>query len=220
MPEDIQKNLNINTPLDKFLDQTLEANTTEIIKILDNLHVTNIKGLKELSSEGWRLIENHIPAYVNKLRTEIDKLRTDTLGSGTKEDERSKSELLNDWNKVKLLLYYEYKSEKCPNSIVKRKYEDFAYIDADAFDLGIQELKDDKSFDMGTKIDEIREAIKVYTLTQKDDDKKKLRKKSHGMLFYGPPGTGKTEVRPYLSINMKYQPRLILGGRSRIFAPL
>jgi hypothetical protein len=67
------------------------------------LHVTNIKGLKDLSLEGWRLIENRLPAY--KLRTEIDKLRTDTLGSETNEDERSKSELLYDWNKVKLLLY-------------------------------------------------------------------------------------------------------------------
>jgi hypothetical protein len=46
--------------------------------------------------------------------------------------------------------------------LVKEKYKDFAYIDADAFDLGIQELKDDKSFVMGDKIDEIREAINVY----------------------------------------------------------
>ncbi len=84
------------------------------------------------------------------------------LGSETKEDERSKSELLYDWNKVKLLLYQEYNSEKDPNPLVKEKYKDFAYIDADAFDLGIQELKDDKSFVMGDKIDEIREAINVY----------------------------------------------------------
>ncbi len=159
---------------------------------MSDIHISNIKGLKDLSPEGWRLIENRIPPYVNKLRTEIDKLRTDTLVSGMDKDMRSGSELLHDWNKVKLLLYYEYKSEKDPNPIVKKSYKDFAYIDADAFDLGIQELKDDKSFDMGTKVDEIREAIKVYTLSQNDDEKKKLRKKSHGMLFYGPPGTGKT----------------------------
>jgi hypothetical protein len=183
------------------LDQTLEANTSEIIRILSDLHVTNIKGLKDLSPEGWRLIENHIPAYVNRLRTEIDKLRTDTLGSRTDKDKRTKAELLNDCNKVKLLLYYEYKSEKDPNPLVKQKYKDFAYINADAFKLGIQELKDDKSFDMGTKIDEIREAIKVYTFPQNDENEsndekenKIKRNRSHGMLFYGPPGTGKTAI--------------------------
>ncbi len=62
--------------------------------------------------------------------------------------------------------------------MVKQKYKDFAYIDADAFDLGIQELKD-KSFDMGDKIDEIRKAIKVYTFPQNnDDDKKKTKLKT------------------------------------------
>lgn len=185
-------NLNINTPFDKFLDHTLEANTSDIINFLSQLHISNIKGLKELSAEGWRLVENRIPAHVNKLRTEIDKLRADTLGPGTNEDKRSVSELLNDWNKVKRLLYYEYKSEKNPNPIVKKTFKDFSYIDPDAFDLGIQELKSDKTFDMGTKIDEIRDKLEVYTLPQSDEDQEKLRKKSHGMLFYGPPGTGKT----------------------------
>ncbi len=97
------------------------------------------------------------------------------LNKHDEESKRSHGELLHDWHKAKLSLYYYSKSD----------YKQFSFIDKQALFESFVEQENDKTFDVGKTLSQIKNAIEVYTTPQ---SKTFMREKSHGILLYGPPG--------------------------------
>ena len=86
--------MNSNMSLKDFLNNSLETNDTNVIKTLLSLFITSVKDLKTLSDDGWRIIENRMPALSIVLRREVEKLLDYEQNSM---DKRTRGEHLNDW---------------------------------------------------------------------------------------------------------------------------
>jgi hypothetical protein len=125
----------------------------------------------------WEPISQLVPAQYNKIRNSLDKYRNVSTGlsSSVKPKEVSKAELLAEWNKAKLFLFYEAGME----DMLKMQ----GFIEKQALKDGFKEQKEDKDYDGGPTLVDIEKVMEHFTQTNKP-----LRKNSHGLMLYGPPG--------------------------------
>jgi hypothetical protein len=149
------------------------AQNKDIIKPLEDLHIKSVENLMELDDNGWDKISDRLPAYANKLKNSINIIQG--LNKPKEEFVRTNGELLHDWHKAKLSLYYYSKSN----------YKQFSFISSEALEASFEEQKLDKTFDVGKSLFEIKNALTAYTTPQSETF---MREKSHGLLLYGPPG--------------------------------
>ena len=167
----LQENLNSNMSLLDFCEAV--THNKGILKPLQELHISTVENLMELDDNGWDRISDRLPAYVNKLKNSINII--EGLNKPKEELKRTHGELLHDWHKAKLSLYYYSNSD----------YKKFSFISSEALNVCFEEQKEDETFDVGKSLFEIKSSLTVYTTAQNETF---MREKSHGLLLYGPPG--------------------------------
>ena len=64
---------------------------------------------------------------------------------------------------------------------------------------GIEEQKNDKKFNGGPLLNNVKKKLDVFTVKVNENTEA-----SHGMLLYGPPGTGKTSLMNVIVRKSKY----------------
>lgn len=131
----------------------------------------------------WEEIEHSLPAHSESLKISIEQYKSEQVKPIRSEQtsKRTQAELLHDWNKVKLFLFYE--------SGMTDEIKSTGMLDKEALELGFQEQRNNPDFDGGPVLNNIEKVMEQYTFPSKP-----FRKNSHGILLYGPPGTGKTEL--------------------------
>jgi hypothetical protein len=101
----------------------------DILKPLQDLHIKSVENLIELDDNGWDKISDRLPAYVNKLKNSINVI--EGLNKSKTELKRTNGELLHDWHKAKLSLYYYSNSD----------YKKFSFISGEALNISFEEKK-------------------------------------------------------------------------------
>lgn len=161
----VKKELSIRDP--KQIEDIMGIFKSQVIySIHDLLNITD-----------WDRISQLLSAHHNKIRNSLDKYRniTTSLTSNVNKREKTNSELLADWNKAKLFLFYEAE--------MKEMLANCGFIEKQALKEGFKEQREDKDYDGGPVLSEIEKVIEHFT-----EPNKPLRKNSHGLMLYGPPG--------------------------------
>ena len=85
----------------------------------------------------WDRISQLLSAHHNKIRNSLDKYRniTTNLTSNVNKKEKKNSELLSDWNKAKLFLFYEAE--------MKEMLANCGFIEKQALKEGFKEQRED-----------------------------------------------------------------------------
>lgn len=182
--EENQDNLDLETFLRIELNINNQQQLNEMIKRFQHNLIYSLEDLMKIKD--WDEFGRNIPGHADALQPALDRYRNtsaQTARSQSVTDKRSKGELMNDWNKVKLFLFFESNMPKELNG------ERFGFIDKQALKEGFEEQRKDPEFDGGPILNDIEKVIEHFT-----EPEKPLRQNSHGMLLYGPPGTGKTQL--------------------------
>jgi len=177
-------NLDLETFLRIELNIGNQQQLNEMIKCFQQNLIYSLEDL--LNIRDWDEFGRNLPGHADALQPALDRYRnasTQPRGSQSVIDKRSIGELMNDWNKVKLFLFFESNMERELNG------ERFGFIDKQALKEGFKEQRNDPEFDGGPILNDIEKVIEHFT-----EPEKPLRQNSHGMLLYGPPGTGKTQL--------------------------
>ena len=120
--------------------------------------------------DSWDFIQQKIgPIMTKDLKAEIDEYRS---MKKTELDftERSDAESLADLHKVRRFLYYEAEEESELKAI--------GYLDLAALDLGFEEQKQNKKFDGGPVMEDIKTCFEQFTRPFIE-----YTKPSHGMIL-------------------------------------
>ena len=124
-----------------------------------------------------------------------------------------------------------HKWHKCLKSLYFYSDSDYSHLGSlckEALTYGFIEQTENKEFDIGPVLEKIEVALEVYTIPE---NLKKMRGKSHGMLFYGPPGTGKTQLSEVIIKKSGLEPvvhslssaelnRSLVGGTEKLLMAL
>lgn len=178
----------INTFILKFLTKHQKLQfVSHLKKKLNDMYINSLEDLLTLPAHAWEnLQQSHLfgPILTPLLLKEIELKRT--FMKSKKKKTKTIGEILGDIHKIKRYLYFET-NIKSPitNKVIIEK---LPLLDSKAIQKGFREQKEDKKFDGGPILDEIKSyLIESYATHDLPD----LVKPSHGMILWGPPGTGK-----------------------------
>ena len=117
--------------------------------------IYSVKNLIDIHN--WNELNHLIPSHCQRLQVVTERYRN-SFGEG-KESEKSKTktkaELLADWNKVTLFLYYEAEMTD------ERKR--IGYLNKVALNEGFNEQKKDSDFDGGPILESIEAVMETFT---------------------------------------------------------
>jgi SpoVK/Ycf46/Vps4 family AAA+-type ATPase len=170
--------------LQKLFGRSLKNEIEFLEKKLNELGIFGINNLKELDSEGWKILKSKIPSHTEKLKNGIEKINQQSIiQQRNKPELKIKNQQLNDWHKVKRFLFYK--------SDMKEQLNKTAFLDGDSLKLNFDDQRNSliNELKFGSKLDEIYDALKPFTL-----EDYKYTNEHMGLLLHGPQGSGKTKI--------------------------
>ena len=211
-----EEDLESNMPLEKFVEGVTGRH--DIVERLKQLFINNIDDLKRLDEASWTLVHSIIPAHNEKLRNAVNALQNKNKSIKKNDTVPSPAETLHKWHKCLKSLHYYSDSN----------YDQLGSLCKEALASGFEEQRKNQEFDIGPVLQKIELALEVFTIPE---NLKKMRNKSHGMIFYGPSGTGKTQLSDVIIKKSGLEPvvhslssaelnRSLVGGTEKLLMAL
>ena len=150
---------------------------------LNELGIFGINNLKDLDSEGWKILKSKFPSHTEKLKDGVERINQSVIQQKNKSESKTRNQQLNDWHKVKRFLFYK--------SDMNDQLNKTAFLDGNSLKGCFDDQKNGliNELKFGNKLDELYDALKPFTL----EDYKNTNEHT-GLLLHGPPGSGKTKI--------------------------
>ncbi|RNA19062.1 hypothetical protein BpHYR1_049988, partial [Brachionus plicatilis] len=127
--------------LNHFIEKEFrDRNESEqIIKLLNSKSIFTIDSLTEIRN--WSDFTSYIPAHVDKLKNATERYKNSNIESTKTQIKKTKAEIMADWNKVKLFIFYD--------ANLMNEYKKYGLLDKTALSKGFEEQRKDPEFDGG-----------------------------------------------------------------------